>query len=74
MALCVFPKKHTYFVILTLLRAFRLHSKPKLVHHDNGGEYNNGVVSRLLRMLDVVDVPTEVESPKGIKGAVGTVW
>ncbi|MGB3459206.1 MAG: hypothetical protein WBB08_07920 [Halobacteriota archaeon] len=31
----------------------------------NGGEYNNGVVSRLLRMLDVVDVPTEVESPKG---------
>ena len=45
MALCVFPKKHTYFVILTLLRAFRLHSKPKLFHHDNGGEYNNGVVS-----------------------------
>ena len=74
MALCVFPKKHTYFVILTLLRAFRLHRKPKLFHHDNGGEYNNGVVSRLLRMLDVVDVPTEVENPKGIKGAVGTVW
>ena len=73
MALCVFPKKHTYFVILTLLRAFRLHRKPKLFHHDNGGEYNNGVVSRLLRMRDVVDVPTEIESPKGIKGAVGTV-
>nr|CBH39007.1 hypothetical protein BSM_24840 [uncultured archaeon] len=45
MALCVFPKKHPYFVILTLLRAFRLHRKPKLFHHDNGGEYNNGVVS-----------------------------
>ena len=65
MALCVFQTKHSYFVILTLLRAFRLHSKPKLFHHDNGGEYNNGVVSRLLRMLDVVDVPTEVENPKG---------
>ncbi|NQE54386.1 hypothetical protein C5S29_12410, partial [ANME-1 cluster archaeon GoMg3.2] len=65
MALCVFPTKHSYFVILTLLRAFRLHSKPELFHHDNGGEYNNGVVSRLLRMLEVVDVPTEVENPKG---------
>ena len=56
MALCVFPTKHSYFVILTLLRAFRLHSKPELFHHNNGGEYNNGVVSRLLRMLEVVDV------------------
>ena len=65
MALCVFPTKHSYFVILTLLRAFRLHSKPELFHHNNGGEYNNGVVSRLLRMLEVVDVPTEVENPKG---------
>ena len=37
----------------------------KLFHHDNGGEYDNGVVSRLLRMLDIVDVPTEVENPKG---------
>jgi len=45
MALCVFQTKHSYFVILTLLRAFRLHSKPELFHHDNGGEYNNGVVS-----------------------------
>ncbi len=65
MALCVFLKKHSYFVILTLLRAFRLHSKPELFHHDNGGEYDNGVVSRLLQMLDIVDVPTEVENPKG---------
>jgi len=65
MALCLFPTKHSYFVILTLLRAFRLDRKPKLFHHDNGGEYNNGVVSRLLRMLDVVDVPTEVENQKG---------
>ena len=65
MALCVFPKKHSYFVILTLLRAFRLHSKPELFHHDNGGEYENGVVSRLLQMLGIVDVPTEVENPKG---------
>jgi hypothetical protein len=30
-----------------------------------GGEYNNGIVSRLLQMLDIVDVPTEVENPKG---------
>ncbi len=65
MALCLFPTKHSYFVILTLLRGFRLHRKPKLFHHDNGGEYNNGVVSRLLQMLDIVDVPTEVENPKG---------
>jgi transposase InsO family protein len=65
MALCVFPKKHSYFVIHTLLRAFRLHSKPELFHHDNGGEYDNGVVSQLLQMLDIVDVPTEVENPKG---------
>jgi hypothetical protein len=59
MALCVFPKKHSYFVILTLLRAFRLHSKPELFHHDNGGEYDNGVISRLLQMLNIVDVPTK---------------
>lgn len=65
MALCVFPKKHSYFVILTSLRAFRLHSKPELFHHDNGGEYDNGVFSRLLQMLKIVDVPTEVENPKG---------
>ena len=52
-ALCVFPKKHSYFVILTLLRAFRLHSTPELVHHDNGGEYDKEVVSRLLQMLDI---------------------
>lgn len=65
MALCVFPKKHSYFVILTLLRAFRLYSKPELFHHDNGGEYDNGVVSRLLQMLDIIDVPTDVENPKG---------
>ena len=65
MALCVFPKKHSYFVILTLLRALRLHSKPELFHHDNGGEYDNGVISRLLQMLEIVDVPTEVENPKG---------
>ena len=65
MALCVFPKKHSYFVILTLLRAFRLHSKPELFHRDNGGEYENGIVSRLLQMLGIVDVPTEVENPKG---------
>jgi len=65
MALCVFPKKHSYFVILTLLRAFRSHSKPELFHHDNGGEYDNGVISRLLQMLEIVDVPTEVENPKG---------
>jgi hypothetical protein len=58
MALCVFPKKHSYFVIHTLLRAFRLHSKPELFHHNNGGEYDNGVISRLLPMLDIVDVPT----------------
>ena len=65
MALCVFPKKHSYFVVLTILRAFRLHSKPELFHHDNGGEYDNGVISRLLQMLGIVDVPTEVENPKG---------
>lgn len=65
MALCVFPKKHSYFVILTLLRAFKLYSKPELFHHDNGGEYNNGVILRLLQMLNIVDVPTEVENPKG---------
>ena len=65
MALCVFPKKHSYFVILTLLRAFKLYSKPELFHHDNGGEYNNGVIFRLLQMLKIVDVPTEVENPKG---------
>jgi transposase InsO family protein len=65
MALCVFPKKHSYFVVLTLLRAFRSHSKPELFHHDNGGEYTNGVVSKLLQMLDIVDVPTEVGNPKG---------
>ncbi|HLE88318.1 MAG TPA: hypothetical protein VI727_11730 [Candidatus Brocadiaceae bacterium] len=65
MALCVFPMKHAYFVVLTLLRAFRLYSKPELFHHDNGGEYNNGVISRLLKILDIVDVPTEVENPKG---------
>ena len=65
MALCVFQTKHSYFVILTLLRVFRLYSKPELFHHDNGGEYNNGVVSRLLQMLDVVDIPTEVKNPKG---------
>ena len=64
-ALCVFPKKHSYFVVLTILRAFRLHSKPELFHHDNSGEYDNGVVSRLLQMRDIVDVPTEVENPKG---------
>jgi hypothetical protein len=28
-----------FFVVLTILRAFRLHSKPELFHHDNGGEY-----------------------------------
>jgi len=38
MALCVFSKKHSCFVFLTILRAFRLHSKPELFHHDNGGE------------------------------------
>lgn len=65
MALCVFPKKHSYFVVLTVLRAFRLHSKPELFHHDNGGEYDNGVVSRLLQMLEIVDVPTEIENPNG---------
>jgi hypothetical protein len=58
MALCVFQTKHSYFVVLTLLRAFRLHSKPELFHHDNGGGYDNGVISRLLPMLDIVDVPT----------------
>ena len=65
MALCVFPKKHSYFVVLTILRAFRSHIKPELFHHDNGGEYGNGVISRLLPMLDIIDVPTEVENPKG---------
>lgn len=65
MSLCVFQKKHSYFVVLTLLRAFRLYSKPELFHHDNGSEYDNGVISRLLKMLDIVDVPTELENPKG---------
>jgi hypothetical protein len=65
MALCVFPKKHSYFVVRTILRAFRLHSKPELFHHDNGGEYDKGVVSRLLQVLDIVDVLTEVENPRG---------
>jgi len=65
MVLCVFPKKLSYFVVLTILRAFRLHRKPELFHHDNGGEYDNGVVSRLLQMLGIVDVPIEVENPKG---------
>ena len=54
MALCVFPKKHSYFVILTLLRAFKLYSKPELFHYDNGGEYNNGIIFRLLQMLNRV--------------------
>ena len=65
MALCVFPMKHPYFVVLSMLQSFRLHSKPKLFHHDNGGEYKNGVISRLLKMLDIVDVPTIVDNPKG---------
>ena len=65
MTLCVFPKKLSYFVVLTLLQAFRLHRKPELFHHDNGGEYDNGVVSWLLQMLGIVDVPIEVENPKG---------
>jgi hypothetical protein len=52
-------------VVLTILRAFRSHSKPELFHHDNGGEYDNGVISRLLQMLEIVDVPNEVENPKG---------
>jgi len=53
------------FVTNSTIRAFRLHSKPELSHHDNSGEYDNGVVSRLLQMRDTVDVPTEVENPKG---------
>jgi transposase InsO family protein len=52
-------------VVLTILRAFKIHRKPELFHHDNGGEYDNGVISRLLQMLGIVDVPTEVENPKG---------
>ena len=51
MALCVFKQKHPYFVIITILRACRLHSRPHIFHHDNGGEYKNGVVARLLEML-----------------------
>jgi len=65
MAFCVFPKKHSYFVVLTMLRAFKLYSKSKLFHHDNGSEFNNGIISRLLEMLGITDVPTEVENPKG---------
>ena len=65
MALCVFPMKHPYFVVLSMLRSFKLYSKPKLFHHDNGGEYKNGVILRLLKMLGIVDVPTVVENPKG---------
>lgn len=65
MALCVFKHKHPYFVVITILRACRLHSIPHLFHHDNGGEYNNGVVARLLEMLGIVDVPTKVRNPKG---------
>ena len=65
MALFVFPLKHPYFVVLSLLHAFMSYSKPELFHHDNGGEYDNGVISRLLKILDIVNVPTEVENPKG---------
>ena len=65
MAMCVFPMKHSYFVVLSMLQSFRLHSKPKLFHHDNGSEYKNGVISRLLKMLSIVDVPTIVYNPKG---------
>jgi len=61
----VFKSKHAYFVIISLLRAFRLHSKPSTFHRDNGGEYKNGAVKRLLEMLDIVEVPTRVMNPKG---------
>jgi len=41
MAMCVFPMKHSYFVVLSMLQSFRLHSKPKLFHHDNGSRIEN---------------------------------
>ena len=65
MALCVFNHKHSYFTIITILHACRSYSKPHLLHRDNGRELKNGVVTRLLDMLKIVDVPTKVRNPKG---------
>ena len=64
-SLIVSEHKHTYNVILALLEAFREHGIPKLFHHDNGLEYSNGTVRRLLEMLGVSDISTKVENPKG---------
>lgn len=61
----VFKSKHTYFVIICMLKAFRQYGIPKLFHHDNGGEYNNRVVKWLLKRFDITDVPTKVENPEG---------
>jgi transposase InsO family protein len=61
----IFKSKHTYFVIISLLKAFRRYGIPELFHHDNGGEYNNTAVRWLLKQFNITDVPTEVENPKG---------
>lgn len=65
MGLIVSKRKHSYYVIIALLQAFRLHSKPRTFHHDNGSEYKNGAVKQLLEMLNISDVPTKVRNPKG---------
>ncbi len=61
----VFKSKHTYFVIICMLKAFMMYGIPKLFHHDNGGEYNNATVKWLLKQFDITDVPTKIENPKG---------
>jgi len=61
----VFESKHTYLVIICMLKAFMRYGIPKLFHHDNGGEYNNSAVKRLLKQFDITDVPTKIENPKG---------
>jgi len=61
----VFESKHTYLVIICMLKAFRQYGIPKLFHHDNGGEYNNTSVKWLLKKFNITDVPTKIENPKG---------
>lgn len=61
----VFDSKHTYFVIICMLKAFMRYGIPKLFHHDNGGEYNNAAVKWLLKQFNITDVPTKIENPKG---------
>jgi len=64
-SMAVFESKHTYLVIICMLKAFRQYGIPKLFHHDNGGEYNNTSVKWLLKKFNITDVPTKIENPKG---------